>query len=110
MPSKPSWGSVEAPLALRSPRASKREKYLKSYGVPMEYLWSTYGVPMEQHRVPSIAHPVYHAWPKGAPPNLPHVPTCPACCPDASPGLPGSERGGAPVALASCENLLHWGN
>src|ERR1035441_10245528 len=40
MPSKPSWGSVEAPLALRSPRASKREKYLKSYGVPMEYLWN----------------------------------------------------------------------
>ena len=21
----------------------------KSYGIPMEYLWSTYGIPMEQH-------------------------------------------------------------
>src|ERR1035437_8244636 len=47
MLSKPSRGSVETPWGCRSSDRSRREKQARSYGIPMEYLWSTYGIPME---------------------------------------------------------------
>jgi hypothetical protein len=43
----------------RSPTAG--ENHPKSYGIPMEYLWSTYGIPMEFVWNSALATPYPHA-------------------------------------------------
>src|ERR1035438_8719985 len=60
---------METPQGWRSPQGSRREEYLKSYGIPMEYLWSTYGIPMEQHRSNTVAYPGHQGSAKGFPPG-----------------------------------------
>src|ERR1035441_3186837 len=60
MLSKQRPGSVETTEGCRSPDGSTREKNLNTYGLRMEYLWSTYGIPMEQHHHNTVATPRPH--------------------------------------------------
>src|ERR1035438_10543462 len=57
MLSKPGRGSGETPGGCRSLQGNTREKYLNTYGIPIEYLWSTYGTTPSQHRGNTVPPP-----------------------------------------------------